>query len=64
MGYFDEVYLKRINKDGMNQQDRVKTRKEREFDLLFLKKTEYLAYIHGIDDEEIESIPCSLHYIK
>ena len=60
MGYFDEVYLKRINKDGANQQDRVKTRKEREFDLLFLKKTEYLAYIHGIDDEEIESIPCSL----
>lgn len=60
MGYFDEVYLKRVNKDGTNQQDRVKTRKEREFDLLFLKKTEYLAYIHGIDDEEVDSIACSL----
>lgn len=60
MGYFDEVYLKRINKDGDNQQDRVKTRKEREFDQLFLKKTEYLAYIHAINGEESQSIACSL----
>lgn len=54
MGYFDEVYLKRINKDGENQQDRVKTRKEKEFDLLFLKKTEYLVNIHNINGEEID----------
>lgn len=60
MGYYDEVYLKRINRDGTNQQDRVKTRKEREFDQLFLKKTEYLAYIHAIDDEDVDDIACSL----
>lgn len=59
MGYFDEVYLKRINRDGENQQDRVKTRKEKEFDLLFLKKTEYLATIYGINEEE-KNIKCSL----
>jgi hypothetical protein len=41
MSYFDEVYLKRMNREGQNQQERVKTRKEKEFDRLFLKKTEY-----------------------
>lgn len=60
MSYFDEVYLKRMNLDGETQQDRVKTRKEKEFNNLFLKKTEYLAYIHSINDEEILPIACSL----
>lgn len=60
MGYFEEVYLKRMNLDGENQQDRVKTRKEKEFDNLFLKKTEYLAHVHSINDEEIDEIACSL----
>jgi len=41
MGYFEEVYLKRMNADGQTQQERVKTRKEKEFDKLFLKKTQY-----------------------
>ena len=41
MNYFEDVYLKRMNIDGQAQQDRVKTRKEKEFDRLFLKKTEY-----------------------
>ena len=39
--YFEEVYLKRMNATGETQQERVKTRKEREFNNLFLKKTEY-----------------------
>lgn len=30
--YFEEVYLKRMNLDGTTQQERVKTRKEKEFD--------------------------------
>lgn len=54
MGYFDEVYLKRINKDGRNQQDRIKTRKEKEFDMLFLQKTEYQVHLYGINDEEVD----------
>lgn len=41
MNYFEDVYLKRMNIDGQTQQDRVKTRKEKEFDRLFLKNTEY-----------------------
>ena len=43
MSYFEDVYLKRMNKEGVTQQERVKTRKEKEFDMLFLKKTEYQA---------------------
>ena len=37
--YFMEGYLPRMNKDGSTIQERVKTRKMKEFDNLFLKKT-------------------------
>lgn len=57
--YFEEVYLKRMNLDGENQQDRIKTRKEKEFDKLFLKKTEYKAYLYQVNDEERNEV-CSL----
>ena len=50
MSYFEDVYLKRLNIDGITQQERVKTRKEKEFDKLFLKKTEYLANIYQINE--------------
>lgn len=46
MSYFDEVYLKRMNKDGKTIQERVKTRKEKEFDSLFLKRTKYQSIIY------------------
>ena len=59
MSYFDEVYLKRMNKDGETRQERVKTRKEKEFNMLFLKKTEYQANIYQINEEE-SNIICSL----
>lgn len=59
MGYFEEVYLKRMNVDGQTQQERVKTRKEKEFDRLFLRKTEYQAIIWKRNEEE-EKILCSL----
>lgn len=52
MSYFDEVYVKRMNKDGRNRQERVKTRKEKEFDKLFLKKSEYQCDIVEIDYED------------
>lgn len=35
MDYFKEVYLKRMNIDGHTRQERVLTRKEKEFDKLF-----------------------------
>lgn len=59
MSYFEDVYLKRMNVDGQNQQDRVKTRKEKEFDRLFLKKTEYKVLLYGVNGEQRNDI-CSL----
>lgn len=57
--YFEDVYLKRMNVDGRNQQDRVKTRKEKEFDKLFLKKSEYQCHLYGVNREP-KDIICSL----
>lgn len=59
MGYFEEVYLKRMNRDGTIQQERILTKKEKEFDLLFLKKTQWQAKIYQIDCKEVDII-CSL----
>lgn len=60
MGYFEDVYLKRMNLDGETQQERVKTRKEKEFDALFLQKTEYQANILSINEEVSTTILSSL----
>lgn len=60
MGYFEDVYLKRMNLDGETQQERVKTRKEKEFDALFLQKTEYQANILSINEEVSTIILSSL----
>ena len=54
MSYFEDVYLKRMNKDGQTIQERVKTRKEKEFDDLFLKKTKYQAAIYQLNDDHVE----------
>ena len=54
MSYFEDVYLKRINREGATQQERVKTRKEKEFDMLFLKKTEYQANIYQINELTVQ----------
>lgn len=59
MSYYTDVYLKRLNRDGNTQQERIKTRKEREFELLYLKKTEYLANVLEINQEPIV-FECSL----
>ena len=56
MSYFTEVYLKRMNIDGHNQQERTKTRKEKEFDKLFLKKTMYQSQIYQINEEPVQLI--------
>ena len=49
MSYFEDVYLKRMNVDGNTQQERTKTRKEKEFDKLFLKKTMYQSKIYKVN---------------
>lgn len=54
MSYFEEVYLKRMNKEGSTIQERVKTRKENEFDRLFLQKTKYQAAIYQLNDNPVE----------
>lgn len=59
MSYFDDVYLKRMNKDGRTQQERVETRKEIEFNELYLRKTQWQANIYKIDDKDC-GILCSL----
>lgn len=54
MSYFEEVYLKRMNKEGSTIQERVKTRKENEFDRLFLQKTKYQAAVYQLNDDPVE----------
>lgn len=61
--YFEDVYLKRINKDGNTIQERVKTRKENEFDNLFLQRTKYQATVYSINDEPAR-ILCSVQPSK
>ena len=59
MSYFEDVYLKRMNKDGRNRQERIKTRKEKEFDRLFLKQTEYQVLLYQVNDKST-NVLCSL----
>ena len=59
MSYFDDCYLKRMNANGKNRQERIKTRKEHEFDRLFLKQTEYRAQIYEVNKQSCDII-CSL----
>lgn len=57
--YFEDVYLKRMNIDGRNIQERVKTRKEKEFERIFLSKTKYQATIYQLNEEQTDII-CSI----
>lgn len=59
MSYFEGCYLKRMNSTGRNRQERVKTKKEREFDNLFMKRTEYLAQIYEVNKKDMD-VMCSL----
>lgn len=62
--YFEDVYLKRMNLDGNNIQERVRTRKEKEFNQIFLQKTKYRATIYGYNEDEETEIPCSIQPAK
>lgn len=49
MSYFDEVYLKRLNRYGLNYQSRIQTQREKEFELL-LQKSVYRVDFEYEDD--------------
>ncbi len=59
MSYYSDVYLKRINKDGTTRQDRIKTKKEREFNEIFLKRSMYQVKLTSVNNEARNDI-CSL----
>ena len=63
MSYFDDCYLKRMNAGGRNRQERIKTRKENEFDRLFLKQSEYRVCLEEVNKEKCGEI-CSLQPAK
>jgi hypothetical protein len=56
MSYFDEVYLKRMNLHGHTRQERIKKSKEREFDKLFIKQTEYQCLIYKVNEQQAEIV--------
>lgn len=57
--YFEDVYIKRMNREGRTRQERIKTRKENEFNRIFLKQSAYQSYLYQVNDEETAEI-CSL----
>lgn len=59
MSYYEDVYLKRLNRDGNTQQERIKAREEREFDRLILQKTKYKSFITAVNNDVV-NIQCSL----
>ena len=61
--YFNDVYLKRMNKDGETMQERIKTKKENKFDKVYLKRTESQGTLYQINDEEVK-ILCSVEPSK
>lgn len=59
MDYYKDVYLKRMNLDGKTRQERILSRKEKEFDKLFLQRSQWQANIYQKNLEEAD-ILCSL----
>ena len=56
MSYFDEVYLKRMNKNGNTMQERIKTAKENEFDKIYLKRSPYQSLIYEVNETPQEIV--------
>lgn len=61
--YFEDVYLKRMNRDGTTLQERVRTRKEIKFDECFSQKTKYSAALYQVNDEQV-NYPCAVEPSK
>lgn len=54
MSYYDEVYLKRVNRDGNTRQERIQTRKELEFDRIFVQHSQYQGVIHQLNNDNAQ----------
>lgn len=52
MSYFNDVYLKRMNKDGKTRQERIRTREIKEFNNIFLPRTMYQSLLYQINEKE------------
>lgn len=63
MSYFDEVYIKRLNRKGKTRQERISTIKENNFDNSKLQKSQYKAIIYKINDDNA-NILCDLQPTK
>lgn len=59
MSYFDEVYIKRLNRLGLTRQERAQSMKENEFEKLYLQRSQYLAKIYQRNDNAAD-ITCTL----
>lgn len=54
MGYYDEVYLKRLNRYGLDYQTRIQTQRERLFENLLLKSLYRVNF--NYNDEEVPGV--------
>ena len=54
--YYEDVYLKRMNVDGTTRQERIKTRKEKEFNKIFLKQSEYQVKVQAVNDDKVDIV--------
>ena len=49
MGYYDDIYLKRLNRYGTDYQSRIQGQREREFEEYLLKSVYRLDFTYGVD---------------
>ena len=50
MSYFEDIYLKRLNRYGLNYQSRIQTQRERQFEMLLMKSVYRIDFDYN--DEE------------
>ena len=69
MSYFEEVYLKRLNRYGLDHQSRVQTQREKEFDDYCLKSVYRTNFVYngeehfGVFERYKQDETESLHYL-
>lgn len=56
MSYFEDCYLKRINRAGETRQDRIEFEKEKEFEKIFMAQTQYKVNIYQLNDEPVKIV--------
>ena len=69
MGYYEEVYLKRLNRYGIDFQSRMQRQREENFKLQLQKSVYYIDFLYGDKECEGELTPYKqnetkdLHYL-